>query len=1536
MKAATKKKNTLIRRGAYLALLTPAHPRQAVDMSRGDSRGEAGEKEEKIRTRVSRIQEDHLSGRSWKLTQVQAGVVGAFCKSGTGYSTHRLLSALLAGRQGADAMDTLFGQEANVGNEGTYTLEDCLWSRAQKLPSCSLSWNLLNVPSWEVLVKEHEDVVGVLKNMWRKIESTSKASLESGDQEGSNGADALASKGKKSAKSTMVIPKVGSKRAAVHAVGQAAKRGKKVSPEVTSGSKDGSASLMEKTYPSGIDIAGIKGYHGNNSSGTSGTLEPYQPPVLQYGTRDVSLAQDPTPAETTSDMTRRSGTLSSSTLSPAPQYVKLAEYFKLNDTAILRMKDALASMSGVSLLSALKFLVSERMPVQVLYVQGYLELVNPRSGALEELCSFLKLGLTWAVNAGELDFKPPQLQQLFTAVKLSNVSFMYLCDTKVRLEDRDRFKDLLYWKRQEATVEPYLLGESEAQNAVIRACTKMWFVPMALRRNQRFGNAERDSNKRQPKPPKNPQPPLPCTALVCASDSGARAPEEVSAKKGSSTLSSGTSQGSAVPKKPRVIAGSASTLSSEQRPLRGGRSQREGRQSAIDLEACTVGKEVRVKRVDGSVTWCEIVAHTLEGKLRVRIPDPGQGEDPHQMVSLMSLSKMSGEVIREKARITARQETTRSSAGHLPQSSGRLVPRETYPRSSEKPPRPVGLPAVMPEGLEEGIEIRVDPEKPELGRTLWTTRDFAKNEFVTWYAGEWMSSTIEAARRSVQTHHLTMSRMRAKGKAEKVGGDFNIAGYLEPRWGEGGAQFANAPSKTRHERVNVRFEVCQGHPAVRAVEFIGKGTQILVRCGAVGSASYRVMMGESRMVVRPDIDGKPATKPELMTRSFLVHPECEQPWESFSTTSMSQRGGFRVGEDMSRVADRVNAGALKRISPQARRIVEGAWKSGELAGETEEVLEPSPTSAKVNVMQLLHLAMAGAAREPESETLLELLDGVGDDAIFMKGRMDELMGQEGMISSANTAALKSLLMREKLGTGMSSARGTFMRARSNAPLEPDGRRGAMGWFEYLPELARAEVTARRPPGGPSSSMIASMEMMAVHGGTAKWTACMTEWLLAAHPTSRRWDGLEGSFATYGAGAGMWGLPHHDAIVKRGLNASYVAYAECNNGTAAYHDAIYSARSFDPIRFRWAHGAPVAQGLRRARRVLCSLCCGWVSEGAAADSPKRDEHVAHGLLVHAATVKTIVDTNDPDIMWIETSGSILKPIRRNELKALMTILREHVNYDFRIFHVDPGAHLEYPTARSRALIGGLRTDRLAWPVGVALDELIDLSAFEARLQVPTVSKVRKGPATRRGIPGKKRTIDGGLPRESTAPASSCLYKAHVPTWEVEGGMPSPEELQKWEAPTSAIHRYFMGEVSRTPVSTGGPEGGAMSSAKEERGEPQKVIYGEDSCIEESDFRSRYEKRRTGAAVIDKAARERGEASFNKMRFPIGDDEPLCTGDTWLAKVNEPGAEDFAVKKVLSRKKNAMRFGAQKFQRWVPLKVNEQKEESGGFWEWLAEP
>jgi hypothetical protein len=469
-------------------------------------------------------------------------------------------------------------------------------------------------------------------------------------------------------------------------------------------------------------------------------------------------------------------------------------------------------------------------------------------------------------------------------------------------------------------------------------------------------------------------------------------------------------------------------------------------------------------------------------------------------------------------------------------------------------------------------------------------------------------------------------------------------------------------------------------------------------------------------------------------------------------------------------------------------------------------------------------------------------------------------------------------------------------------------------------------------------MIASMEMMAVHGGTARWTAYMTEWLLATHPTSEAWKGTEGSFATYGSGAGLWGLPHHDEIVKRGLHALYVSYAECNNGTAIYHDAIYSARSFDPVRFRWAHGAPAALGVRRARRVLCSLCCGWVSEGAPADAPMRDENVAHGLLVHAATVKAIVDTNDPDIIWIETSGSILKPIRTNELTALMAILREHMNYDFRVFHVDPDTHLGYPTARSRALIGGLRTGRLAWPVGDALDDLINLAASEARLQVRKEPVTRRGPSTR--IHGKRRTVGGGLPRESTDPASLCPYKADVPMWTVEGGMPTPEELGKW--PSWGHHRHFEGEVSKVPEAGGGTHGPGGAELPPEKGghaEPQMVTYGEDCSVAEADFRRRYEKRRTEVAVKDESARERGEASFNASRFPIGDDEPLSTDDpkaiSWLTVVSTGGAEAFAVKSEFSKQRNALRFGAPDSPRWVPLEMSDSGEESGGFWDWRVQ-
>jgi len=155
--------------------------------------------------------------------------------------------------------------------------------------------------------------------------------------------------------------------------------------------------------------------------------------------------------------------------------------------AVLKVKEVMPT--GVTLMAYLQYLVSIQAPVQVLYVQNMSELVEPSSGALDALCTLLRQGKVWAVNAGDVEFKPPQLTLLYDAVQDSSVAFMYLCDTKVAKCDRCRFKALIQARRRETTVAQWLLGPDETQNAIIRNCEKMWFGPMSLGRNKRFDDA---------------------------------------------------------------------------------------------------------------------------------------------------------------------------------------------------------------------------------------------------------------------------------------------------------------------------------------------------------------------------------------------------------------------------------------------------------------------------------------------------------------------------------------------------------------------------------------------------------------------------------------------------------------------------------------------------------------------------------------------------------------------------------------------------------------------------------------------------------------------------------------------------------------------------------------------------------------------------------------------------------------------------------------------------------------------------------------
>ena len=141
--------------------------------------------------------------------------------------------------------------------------------------------------------------------------------------------------------------------------------------------------------------------------------------------------------------------------------------------------------SAVTLAASLHYLVAVKAPVQVLYVEAFSELVNPSSGALDALCELLRQGSVWALNAGDVKFSVEQLDQLFAAIKDSSIAFMYLCDTNVPKHFRRQFKDLLQARRRETVVAPWLLGNDEAQNAVVCESNKMWYGPLSLGRNKR-------------------------------------------------------------------------------------------------------------------------------------------------------------------------------------------------------------------------------------------------------------------------------------------------------------------------------------------------------------------------------------------------------------------------------------------------------------------------------------------------------------------------------------------------------------------------------------------------------------------------------------------------------------------------------------------------------------------------------------------------------------------------------------------------------------------------------------------------------------------------------------------------------------------------------------------------------------------------------------------------------------------------------------------------------------------------------------------
>ena len=91
---------------------------------------------------------------------------------------------------------------------------------------------------------------------------------------------------------------------------------------------------------------------------------------------------------------------------------------------------------------------------------------------------------------------------------------------------------------------------------------------------------------------------------------------------------------------------------------------------------------------------------------------------------------------------------------------------------------------------------------PDAGNGLFATRDFAKGELVTEYAGRSMRDQFVAAECKVQTHiaHVSASRQRQLGLDPYIYGDHN------PIPGRGGGSFANH-SSTKSRTVDTGRQV---------------------------------------------------------------------------------------------------------------------------------------------------------------------------------------------------------------------------------------------------------------------------------------------------------------------------------------------------------------------------------------------------------------------------------------------------------------------------------------------------------------------------------------------------------------------------------------------------------------------------------------------------------------------------------------------------------------------------------------------------------
>ena len=140
--------------------------------------------------------------------------------------------------------------------------------------------------------------------------------------------------------------------------------------------------------------------------------------------------------------------------------------------AVLHMDEVVNKKDPIQVRYLLHELIKQRMPVQVVFLQGTLPLEG--DNLFPRLLELLSTCPVWSVNLGELRFSENQCSKLADTLRCSGVTHMFY-ECTVAGQWKETYREIIRANRAKHGF--WRLGPDAEQNRVVLSAVKSWFAP---------------------------------------------------------------------------------------------------------------------------------------------------------------------------------------------------------------------------------------------------------------------------------------------------------------------------------------------------------------------------------------------------------------------------------------------------------------------------------------------------------------------------------------------------------------------------------------------------------------------------------------------------------------------------------------------------------------------------------------------------------------------------------------------------------------------------------------------------------------------------------------------------------------------------------------------------------------------------------------------------------------------------------------------------------------------------------------------------